>query len=60
MQNYSLACFIAEKGIRVIVGAKKVIDGSALSLPKGIYVGKSLTAKSVTVLRMFRRLGYTV
>lgn len=55
-----LACFIAEKGIRVIVGAKKVIDGLALSLPKGIYVGKSLTAKSVTVLRMFRRLGYTV
>lgn len=55
-----LACFIAEKGLKVIVGAKKVIDGLALSLPKGIYIGKSLTTKSATVLSMFRRLGYTV
>lgn len=55
-----LACFIAEKGIKAIVGAKKVIDGLALSLPRGIYIGKSLTAKSATVLRMLRQLGYTV
>lgn len=55
-----LACFLAEKGLMAIVGAKKVIDGLAPSLPKGIYIGKSLTAKSATALRMLRQLGFTV
>ncbi len=55
-----LACHIAESGIPAIVGAKKIIDKMAPSLPRGIYIGKSMTVRSTTVLRMLRRLGFTV
>lgn len=55
-----LACHIAESGIPTVVGAKKVIDKMAHSLPRGIYIGKSMTVRSATVLRMLRRLGFTV
>ncbi len=55
-----LACHIAESGLPAVVGAKKVIDKMAPSLPRGIYIGKSMTVRSTTVLRMLRRLGFTV
>lgn len=55
-----LACHLAESGLPTIVGAKKVIDKMATSLPRGLYIGKSMTVRSATVLRMLRRLGFTV
>jgi surface carbohydrate biosynthesis protein len=55
-----LACHAAEQGMQAIVGAKKAIDQRAASLPRGIYVGKSLTNRNLIIFRMLRRMGFTV
>ena len=53
-----LACYAAERGYRVIVGSKKEIDLDAATFPRGIYVAKSLTKRSLSNLRLWRRLGH--
>lgn len=55
-----LACHAAESGIPAIVGSKKVIDRIAPSLPRGLYINKSIGPHSTTVLRMLKRIGFTV
>lgn len=55
-----LACHAAENGIPSIVGSKKIIDRIAPSLPNGLYINKSIGPHSTTVLRMLKRIGFTV
>jgi surface carbohydrate biosynthesis protein len=55
-----VACAAAERGLCGVVGAKKVIDQIAASLPPSIYVGKSLTNRNLFIFRMLRRLGHRV
>lgn len=55
-----LACHAAEQGMQAIFGAKKAIDQRAADLPRGIYVGKSLTNRNLVIFRMLRRMGFTV
>ena len=55
-----LACHAVERGYRVIVGWKRVIDLNARWLPRGIYVGKSVTNRNLMLYRIMRRLGHVV
>lgn len=53
-----LACHAVERGYDVIVGWKRSIDLNVLKLPRGIYVGKSVTNRNLIMFRILRRLGH--
>ncbi len=53
-----LGCHAAERGYDVIVGWKRAIDLAARRLPRGIYVGKSVTDRNMLVYRMMLGLGH--
>ncbi len=55
-----LGLVAAGRGLRAIVGAKKVIDLSLSRYPDGVYVGKSVTARSRHNLALARSCGHRV
>lgn len=55
-----LAAHAAERGWDVTVGAKKAIDQRLARLPRGVYVGKSVTARVRGLFGILRLLGHTV
>lgn len=55
-----LGCHAVERGYDVIVGWKRMIDLNALRLPRGIYVGKSVTNRNLLLYRIMRRLGHVL
>jgi surface carbohydrate biosynthesis protein len=55
-----LAAVAAERGFRVVVGAKKEIDRRIGSMPRGLYLSKSLTKRNVVTYEVLRRLGFAV
>jgi surface carbohydrate biosynthesis protein len=55
-----LACFAAERGFSVIVGSKKQINRRMGSLPRSIYLSKSLTKRNALNYEMLRRIGHTL
>ena len=55
-----LSCFAAESGFRVIVGSKKEINKRIGSLPRSIFVSKSLTKRNLLNYELLDRLGHAV
>lgn len=55
-----LAAQAAERGWDVTVGAKKAIDQRLARLPRGVYVGKSVTARNRGLFGILRLLGHVV
>ena len=55
-----LSCFAAERGFSVIVGSKKQINRRMGSLPRSIYLSKSLTKRNALNYEMLRRMGHTL
>ncbi|MEE2675073.1 MAG: surface carbohydrate biosynthesis protein [Myxococcota bacterium] len=55
-----LACFAAERGFSVIVGSKKEINKRIGSLPRSIFVSKSLTKRNLLNYELLDRLGHSV
>lgn len=55
-----LGLVAAGRGIRTIVGAKKTIDLSLSRYPAGVYIGKSVTARSRHNLALARSCGHRV
>ncbi|MDJ0785977.1 MAG: hypothetical protein QNK05_04175 [Myxococcota bacterium] len=55
-----LAAFAAERGFRVVVGAKKELDRCIGAFPRGIYLSKSLTVRNRVAYQTLRRLGHAV
>jgi surface carbohydrate biosynthesis protein len=55
-----LACFGAERGFRVITGSKKEINKRIGSMPRSLFVSKSLTGRNVLMYELLDRLGHTV
>lgn len=55
-----LACFAAERGFEVIVGSKKEINKRIGSLPRSIFVSKSLTKRNLLNYELLDRLGHAV
>ena len=53
-----LACFAADKGHTSYIGYKGAIDGYINSFPNGIYFAKSVTQRSVKILRIAHMLGH--
>ena len=55
-----LSCFAAERGFSVIVGSKKEINMRIGSLPRSIFVSKSLTKRNLLNYELLDRLGHRV
>lgn len=55
-----LATVAAARGIASVIGAKKTIDLNLAGYPPGVYVGKSLTARSRHNLALARACGHRV
>jgi len=55
-----LSCFAAERGFRVIVGSKKEINKRIGSLPRSIFLSKSLTKRNRLNYALLDRLGHEV
>ena len=55
-----LACFAAERGFTVIVGSKKEINKRVGSLPRSIFVSKSLTRRNLFMVELLDRLGHGI
>lgn len=53
-----LACFAADKGHTSYIGYKGAIDGYINSFPNGVYFAKSVTQRSVKILRIAHMLGH--
>ena len=55
-----LACMAAERGFPVIIGSRAYIHYIAGSLPRGIYLAKSMRGLSATMFRLLRLLGHDI
>jgi surface carbohydrate biosynthesis protein len=55
-----LSCFAAERGFGVIVGSKKEINKRIGSLPRSIFVSKSLTRRNLLNYELLDRLGHAL
>ncbi len=53
-----LACFAADRGHPSYIGYKAAIDGHINSFPRGTYFAKSVTERSVKILRIAHMLGH--
>jgi surface carbohydrate biosynthesis protein len=55
-----LACIAAKRGFTSIIGSRLEIDLRITSFPRSIYLSKSMTARSVKMFRILRKLGHEI
>ncbi|MDR4514150.1 surface carbohydrate biosynthesis protein [Nitrosomonas sp.] len=55
-----LACFAAERGFPVIIGSRAYIHFQAASIPRGVYLAKSMRHLSNLMFLILRRLGHDI
>jgi surface carbohydrate biosynthesis protein len=55
-----LACAAAERGFHVIIGSRAFVHYAIASLPRGIYLAKSMRSLSELMFGILRRLGHEI
>jgi len=55
-----LACIAAERGFPVVIGSRAFVHFEAASLPRGIYLAKSMRSLSNSMFRILRMLGHEI
>jgi surface carbohydrate biosynthesis protein len=55
-----LACVAARRGFTSILGPHREIDFRIASLPRGLYLNKSMTARNLKMFQIMRRLGIPI
>jgi len=55
-----LACIAARRGFACIIGSRLEIDFRIASFPRSIYLSKSMTARSLKMFRIMRKLGHEI
>lgn len=55
-----LSCVAAERGFPVVIGSRAYIHFEAASLPRGIYLAKSMRRLSNSMFRILRMLGHEI
>jgi surface carbohydrate biosynthesis protein len=55
-----LACIAARRGFPTIIGSRLEIDFRIASFPRSIYLSKSMTARSIKMFRIMRKLGHEI
>ena len=56
----SLACVAAERGYSVVLGSRAIVHFAIGSLPRGIYLAKSMRSLSDAMFRLTRALGHEI
>ncbi len=55
-----LAAIAARRGFPAIIGSRREIDFQIAGFPRGFYLSKSMTMRSLKMFRILRRLGHEV
>jgi surface carbohydrate biosynthesis protein len=55
-----LACVAARRGFPAVIGSRREIDFRIAALPRGFYLAKSMTVRSVKMFRILRQLGHEI
>ena len=55
-----LACVAAREGFSSYIGSRLELDFRIASLPRSIYLSKSMTARSIKMFRIMRKLGHEI
>ena len=55
-----LACVAANQGFSSYIGSRLELDFRIASLPRSIYLSKSMTARSIKMFRIMRKLGHEI
>lgn len=55
-----LACVAAERGFTVFLGSKREVGFRIASLPRSIFLGKSMTARSIKLFGILKKLGHDI
>jgi len=55
-----LACIAARRGFSSVIGSRLEIDFRIASFPRSIYLSKSMTARSIKMFRIMRKLGHEI
>ncbi len=55
-----LACIAARRGFSVIIGSRLEISFRVGAFPPSIYLAKSMTARSLKIFRIMRKLGHII
>jgi surface carbohydrate biosynthesis protein len=55
-----LACAAAERGFPVILGSRNFIHFAVASVPRGVYVAKSMRTLSIKMFEIMRELGHEI
>ena len=55
-----LACVAAERGFSVIIGSRAFVHFEVASVPRGVYLAKSMRSLSNSMFRILRLLGHEI
>ena len=55
-----LSCIVAERGFPVIIGSRAFVHFEVASLPRGVYLAKSMRSLSNSMFRILRMLGHEI
>ena len=55
-----LSCIAAERGFPVIMGSRAFTHFQAASIPRGVYLAKSMRSLSTSMFRILRQLGHEI
>ena len=55
-----LACIAARRGFSSVIGSRQQLDFRIASFPKGIYLSKSMTVRSIRMFKILRKLGHEI
>ena len=55
-----LSCIAAERGFPVVLGSRTFIHFEIVSLPRGVYLAKSMRSLSERMFDIFRKLGHEI
>jgi surface carbohydrate biosynthesis protein len=55
-----LACIAARRGFSSVIGSRQQLDFRIASFPRGIYLSKSMTVRSIKMFKILRKLGHEI
>src|SRR5512144_3100039 len=55
-----LGCIAAERGFPVIIGSRAFLHFQADSIPRGVYLAKSMRSLSIRMFDILRKLGHEI
>ena len=55
-----LACIAARRGFSSMIGSRRQLDFRIASFPRGIYLSKSMTVRSIKMFKILRKLGHEI